>query len=87
MIYLLFACGSTVQTTVRIVKVGVYALMSSNTTASIRLKKVTREKLADLGRKNQSYDEVIRDLIGAKYKLDLLERKVRISASSKSLDQ
>jgi hypothetical protein len=52
--------------------------------ATIALKKDTRTKLSNIGRKNQSYDHVIRDLIKSKNKLDSLEGKTANLDSSES---
>ena len=46
------------------------------------LKKETRRILVDIGRKNQSYDQVIRDLIISKNKLDSLESRFAVPDSS-----
>jgi predicted CopG family antitoxin len=52
--------------------------------ATIALRKETRELLSNLGRKNQSYDQVIMELVRSKNKLDLLEGKTANLSSSKS---
>jgi hypothetical protein len=52
--------------------------------ATIALRKETREILSNLGRKNQSYDQVIMELVRSKNKLDLLEGKTANLSSSKS---
>lgn len=49
--------------------------MTTPNRATIALKKETRKKLIEIGKKNQSYDLVIKDLIISKKKLDLLEGK------------
>ena len=56
--------------------------MMPHTRATIALKKTTRQILTELGRKNQSYDEVIRELISSKNKLDSLESKTHDKKTS-----
>ena len=48
--------------------------MDKNPT-SIQLTKETRSLLSKIGRKEQTYDQVIRDLINSKNKLDSLKNK------------
>jgi hypothetical protein len=56
--------------------------MMPHTRATIALKKTTRQILTELGRKNQSYDEVIRESISSKNKLDSLESKTHDKKTS-----
>ncbi len=60
--------------------------MGSNQRASIALKIETREKLIEIGKKNQSYDQIIRELMVAKNKLNSLEcMTVNQNKSSESI--
>jgi len=56
--------------------------MGLNERATIALKKETRRILVNLGRKNQSYDQLIRELIKSKNKLDTLEGETANLCSS-----
>lgn len=58
--------------------------MEIHNRATIALKKETRSILSEIGRKNQSYDQVIRDLLKSKNKLDSLEGKTANLDSSES---
>lgn len=51
--------------------------------STILLKKETRILLSKLGRKNQTYDQIIRELIEAKNKISLLENENGNLCSSK----
>ena len=60
--------------------------MGSNRRSSIALKIETREKLIEIGKKNQSYDQIIRELMVAKNKLNSLEcMTVNQNKSSESI--
>ncbi len=62
--------------------------MSQKNRITIALKKETRMLLSDIGRKNQTYDQVIRDLIISKNQLDSLENKTaNLYHSSESANQ
>lgn len=52
--------------------------MSIKDKSSILLDKETRILLSKLGRKEQTYDDVIRELLNSKKRLDSLENKKKI---------
>lgn len=51
---------------------------------TILLSRKTRELLAEVGKKNQTYDEVIRNLIDSKKKFDSLDYGLNARLSSES---
>ena len=57
--------------------------MSIKLRSSILLDKETRILLSKIGRKEQTYDQIIRELIAIKNKTSLLEGKARYQHSSK----
>jgi hypothetical protein len=61
-----------------------YTCVADQNKSTILLKKETRELLSKIGRKEQTYDQLIRELIQSKNKLDSLESRSAVLDSGES---
>jgi predicted CopG family antitoxin len=58
--------------------------MEIHSRVNVSLRRETRSLLSEIGKKNQSYDDVIKELLESKNKLNVLEKRLSVLPSSTS---